>query len=216
MPRRRVRLRQDARCSTSSPASTARPPATVDVVGRTALMFQESALFPWLTVADNVDLPLKLRKVPRAPSATDRVGELLDARAPRRLRPTAPARAVGRDAPARRPGPGAGAGRRRAAHGRAVRRPRRDDPRRPPRRARAHLAADRRDGRVRHPQRARGGPPRRPRRAAVQPARAASRPSSTSPFPSARGGSRTPPSATLAAEVTDRLREEVARHGHDH
>jgi NitT/TauT family transport system ATP-binding protein len=36
---------------------------TVDVVGRTALMFQEGALFPWLTVRANVELPLKLAKV---------------------------------------------------------------------------------------------------------------------------------------------------------
>jgi NitT/TauT family transport system ATP-binding protein len=38
----------------------------LSVVGRTALMFQESALFPWLSVAGNVDLALKLRKVPRS------------------------------------------------------------------------------------------------------------------------------------------------------
>jgi NitT/TauT family transport system ATP-binding protein len=37
----------------------------VDVAGRTALMFQESALFPWLTVRGNVELALKLSKVPR-------------------------------------------------------------------------------------------------------------------------------------------------------
>ena len=29
-------------------------------------MFQEPALFPWLTVAGNVELPLKLRGLPRA------------------------------------------------------------------------------------------------------------------------------------------------------
>jgi len=49
----------------------------VTVQGRTGLMFQESALFPWLTVAQNVALPLKLRKVPRAKRA-ERVAELLD------------------------------------------------------------------------------------------------------------------------------------------
>jgi len=43
-----------------------------------ALMFQESALFPWLTVAGNVGLPLRLRRVPRAARA-DRVAELLRA-----------------------------------------------------------------------------------------------------------------------------------------
>jgi NitT/TauT family transport system ATP-binding protein len=33
---------------------------------RTALMFQESALFPWLTARGNVELPLKIRKLPKA------------------------------------------------------------------------------------------------------------------------------------------------------
>jgi NitT/TauT family transport system ATP-binding protein len=32
----------------------------------TALMFQESALFPWLTARGNVELPLKVRKFPKA------------------------------------------------------------------------------------------------------------------------------------------------------
>lgn len=32
---------------------------------RTALMFQEAALFPWLTARGNVELPLKVRKLPR-------------------------------------------------------------------------------------------------------------------------------------------------------
>ena len=38
---------------------------TVDVRGRTGLMFQESALFPWLTVSANVELALRLRGVGR-------------------------------------------------------------------------------------------------------------------------------------------------------
>jgi NitT/TauT family transport system ATP-binding protein len=33
--------------------------------GRTTLLFQEGALFPWLTVAQNVDLPLRLRGLSR-------------------------------------------------------------------------------------------------------------------------------------------------------
>jgi NitT/TauT family transport system ATP-binding protein len=37
----------------------------VDVRGNAALMFQEAALFPWLTVAGNVELALRLRKVPK-------------------------------------------------------------------------------------------------------------------------------------------------------
>lgn len=44
--------------------------------GRTTLMFQESALFPWLTVGANVSLALKLRGVPRA-ERPGRVDELL-------------------------------------------------------------------------------------------------------------------------------------------
>ncbi|MDQ4131750.1 MAG: ATP-binding cassette domain-containing protein, partial [Actinomycetota bacterium] len=35
------------------------------VEGTTALMFQEAALFPWLTVYGNVELALRLRGVPR-------------------------------------------------------------------------------------------------------------------------------------------------------
>jgi NitT/TauT family transport system ATP-binding protein len=52
----------------------------IGVVGgaRPALMFQEPALFPWLTVAGNVTLPLRLRGVPRAERAA-RVVELLRA-----------------------------------------------------------------------------------------------------------------------------------------
>jgi NitT/TauT family transport system ATP-binding protein len=38
---------------------------TIDVEGRPTLMFQESALFPWLTVSANVELALRLRDVPR-------------------------------------------------------------------------------------------------------------------------------------------------------
>ncbi len=38
----------------------------VAVHGRTALMFQEAALFPWLTVRDNVALPLRLTGMKRA------------------------------------------------------------------------------------------------------------------------------------------------------
>ncbi|GAA1811118.1 ABC transporter ATP-binding protein [Planosporangium flavigriseum] len=51
---------------------------TIDVAGgaRPGLMFQEPALFPWLTVAGNVGLPLRLRKVPRAERAV-RVSALL-------------------------------------------------------------------------------------------------------------------------------------------
>jgi NitT/TauT family transport system ATP-binding protein len=48
----------------------------VDVEGRTALMFQDAALLPWLTVAANIELALKLRKIGRA-ERQPRVGSLL-------------------------------------------------------------------------------------------------------------------------------------------
>jgi NitT/TauT family transport system ATP-binding protein len=38
---------------------------TVDRRGRVALMFQEAALFPWLTVRSNIELALKLRGKPK-------------------------------------------------------------------------------------------------------------------------------------------------------
>lgn len=38
---------------------------TIDRRGRVALIFQEAALFPWLTVRSNITLALKLRGVPR-------------------------------------------------------------------------------------------------------------------------------------------------------
>jgi NitT/TauT family transport system ATP-binding protein len=50
---------------------------TVAVQGRTALMFQEAALFPWLTVGGNIALALRLRGVPRRERA-DLVGSLLE------------------------------------------------------------------------------------------------------------------------------------------
>src|SRR3954452_12185692 len=37
----------------------------LEVNGRTGLMFQESALFPWLTVAKNIELALKLSGTPK-------------------------------------------------------------------------------------------------------------------------------------------------------
>lgn len=45
--------------------------------GRAALMFQEAALFPWLSVERNVELALRLRGVPKAQRRA-KVNELLD------------------------------------------------------------------------------------------------------------------------------------------
>jgi NitT/TauT family transport system ATP-binding protein len=50
---------------------------SVDLAGnRTALMFQEAALLPWLTVERNIDLPLRLQQVPRQ-ERQERVAALL-------------------------------------------------------------------------------------------------------------------------------------------
>jgi NitT/TauT family transport system ATP-binding protein len=50
---------------------------TIERAGPTALMFQEAALFPWLTVARNVELALQLRQVARS-ERRRRVAELLE------------------------------------------------------------------------------------------------------------------------------------------
>jgi NitT/TauT family transport system ATP-binding protein len=50
---------------------------TMRVQGRVALMFQEAALFPWLSAAGNVELALRARGVPRA-ERKQRARELLE------------------------------------------------------------------------------------------------------------------------------------------
>ena len=51
---------------------------TLDIGGRhVSLMFQEAALFPWLSVAGNVELPMRLRGVDRV-ERRRRVAELLE------------------------------------------------------------------------------------------------------------------------------------------
>jgi NitT/TauT family transport system ATP-binding protein len=54
-------------------------PSVGDVIvnGPTALMFQESALFPWLTVRHNVELPMRVGRVRRSERAR-RANELLE------------------------------------------------------------------------------------------------------------------------------------------
>jgi NitT/TauT family transport system ATP-binding protein len=88
---------------------------------RTALMFQESALFPWLTAAKNVEMPLRASGVPRA-ERRERVAELLD---------LVQLSAFGDKRPHELSGgmrQRVALARARAADGRALRRARRDDP----------------------------------------------------------------------------------------
>ncbi|GGR35815.1 ABC transporter ATP-binding protein [Agromyces mediolanus] len=50
---------------------------TVETQSRPSVVFQEHGVFPWLTVAENVAYPLRLRRVPRA-ARRERVAELLE------------------------------------------------------------------------------------------------------------------------------------------
>jgi NitT/TauT family transport system ATP-binding protein len=49
----------------------------VERVGQPSFMFQEAALFPWLSVERNVEMPLKLHKVPKVQRRA-KVAELLE------------------------------------------------------------------------------------------------------------------------------------------
>jgi NitT/TauT family transport system ATP-binding protein len=48
----------------------------VDIDGRVSLLFQEAALFPWLTARENVELPMRLAGM-TGPMRRDRAGALL-------------------------------------------------------------------------------------------------------------------------------------------
>ena len=49
----------------------------VEVTGKTGVMFQEAALFPWLTVAGNIELAQRLRRRQQGASDGERAEELL-------------------------------------------------------------------------------------------------------------------------------------------
>ena len=106
-----------------------RPSVGVVDVGeaRTTLMFQEAALFPWLTARGNVEIALKLRKVPRTERGP-KVDSLLDLVNLRTFGKKRPHELSGGMRAACRAGPSARAGGRHPAHGRAIRCARRHDP----------------------------------------------------------------------------------------
>ena len=154
-----------------------------------AVLFQDPALFPWLSVRANVEFALELIGVPKGERG-DRAMHWLRTRAPRAVRERAAARALGRDALAGRAGPRARLPAAGPARRRAVRGARRADAGDPAGRAPGGLERDAEHVRLRHAQRARGGVPRRPRRADVGAPGDRSWPSTGSPR-HARASSRT-------------------------
>ena len=107
-------------------------------LGRLTLMPQRDALLPWRTLLDNVALAPALAGAPPDEAARAARAALARFGLSGFARPL-PARALGRDAPARRAGPHAAVGIARLAARRALRRARRPHPRRPPGRARGDL-----------------------------------------------------------------------------
>ena len=126
-----------------------------------AMVFQSYALYPYLTVAQNIAFPLKMARVKR--DERDRrvrqVAELLGLdRAP-----GAQARAaLRRPAPARRDGAGDRPRAEGVPHGRAALEPRREAPRPDARRHRRPPGAPRRDDRLRHARPVGGDDARKP------------------------------------------------------
>ena len=128
-----------------------------------AMVFQNYALYPQLTVAENMGFALKQQKVPK--EERTRTGARSGARARSRALPRSQAEEpVRRPAPARRHGPGDRAQAAGVPDGRAALEPGRQAAGADPDRARRAPGPARRDDGVRHPRPGRGdddGPPRR-------------------------------------------------------
>ena len=113
-----------------------------------AMVFQNYALYPHMTVRDNIAFPLKMQKVPKS-EIDARVAEAARLLGLERAAPPQAARALGRPAPAGRHGPGdrpAPAG---VPDGRAALEPRREAARPDAGRARQAAPPARRDHAVR-------------------------------------------------------------------
>ena len=138
------------------------------------MVFQDYALYPFMTVRQNLEFPLEMRRMPRgAIDAARRAGRRQMLELGAAARPAAEA-ALGRPAPARRHGARPGARAERVAARRAALEPRRQAARRGARRDRRAAAAHRHDHDLRHPRSDRGDDARPPHRRA-RPAAACSR-----------------------------------------
>ena len=120
-----------------------------------AMVFQSYALYPHMSVRDNIAFPLKMQKVPRAEIEERVAGRRPAARARRAPAPQA-ARAVRRAAPARGDGPGDRAAAAGVPDGRAALEPGREAAGPDARRAREPPSTPRRHDAVRHPRSDRG------------------------------------------------------------
>ena len=139
------------------------PPRDRDI----AMVFQSYALYPHLSVYDNIAFGLKLKKTPKA-EVRERVQKAARAaRARGAPRPEA-ARALRRPAPARGDGPRDRAPAEGVPHGRAALEPRREAARADARRDLAAPERPRRDDRLRHARPGRGDDDGRPRRGHAQ------------------------------------------------
>ena len=139
-----------------------------------AMVFQSYALYPHMTVYDNLAFGLKLRKF-KKPEIDKRVKEAAGHPRSRALpRPQAEG-ALRRPAPARRPRPRDRARAVGVPDGRAALEPRRQAARADPRRDRTAAPAPRHDDRLRHPRPGRGDDDGRPHRRHARRAAAAGR-----------------------------------------
>ena len=166
-----------------------------------AMVFQSYALYPHLSVRDNIAFPLKIAKVPkseiRAPcrrgGADPRPGAVSQAEA---------ACSIGRAAPASRDGPRDRPPARGVPDGRAVVEPRREAARADARRHQEDPGKSRRDDDLRHARPGRGDDDGRPRRGHAQGRAAAGR---------AAAGAVRPPGQHLRRWLHRQPRDEHAR-----
>ena len=140
-----------------------------------AMVFQNYALYPYLTVAQNIAFPLKMARRLKRSERDLRVREVADLLGLDRPPRAQAGSALGRPAPARGDGPRDRALADGVPHGRAALEPGREAPRPDARRHRRSPGAARCDDRLRHARPVRGDDARQPRRGAPRRSPAAMR-----------------------------------------